>query len=199
MKGWHSRGYLPHLDNPEKIQHVTLHLADSIPLKAIRRIDEAIKLAPENKRGIEKLQRLHDYLDAGYGSCWLKHGQLADIVANCIKFFDGERLDLHAFVVMPNHAHVLFRPYPDWSMQKTVSSWKSFSAREIKAWLFDNGHGDKLGDGPLWQPEYWDRYIRDESHYKRVVDYIHQNPVKAGLCQRAEDWPWSSAADIREA
>jgi hypothetical protein len=41
--------------------------------------------------------------------------------------------------------------------------------------------------------DYWDRYIRDESHYQRVVDYIHQNPVKAGLCRSPAEWSWSSA------
>jgi REP element-mobilizing transposase RayT len=42
--------------------------------------------------------------------------------------------------------------------------------------------------------EYWDRYIRDAEHYQKVVDYIHQNPVRAGLCRAPEAWPWSSAA-----
>jgi hypothetical protein len=41
--------------------------------------------------------------------------------------------------------------------------------------------------------EYWDRFIRNDRHLENVVLYIHQNPVKAGLCQRAEEWPWSSA------
>ena len=42
--------------------------------------------------------------------------------------------------------------------------------------------------------EYWDRYIRDGEHFRRVVEYIHRNPVEAGLCGRAEEWRWSSAA-----
>lgn len=45
----------------------------------------------------------------------------------------------------------------------------------------------------FWMPDYWDRYIRDEKHLRSVVDYIHNNPVKAGLCQKETDWPWSSA------
>lgn len=45
----------------------------------------------------------------------------------------------------------------------------------------------------LWMREYWDRYVRDERHYLQVVEYIHQNPVKAGLCASAAAWPWSSA------
>jgi hypothetical protein len=48
--------------------------------------------------------------------------------------------------------------------------------------------------GTLWMREYWDRYIRDENHYRTVVDYVHQNPVKAGLCASAELWRWTSAS-----
>ena len=44
----------------------------------------------------------------------------------------------------------------------------------------------------LWMRDYWDRYIRNDRHFENVVLYIHQNPVKAGLCEHAEDWPWSS-------
>ncbi len=47
--------------------------------------------------------------------------------------------------------------------------------------------------GPVWHREYWDRYIRDQRHFERTVEYIHQNPVKAGLVVTAETWPWSSA------
>ena len=45
----------------------------------------------------------------------------------------------------------------------------------------------------LWMREYWDRYIRNEGHLHTVIEYIHQNPVKARLCQFPESWRWSSA------
>lgn len=53
----------------------------------------------------------------------------------------------------------------------------------------------RLQPGPsrIWHREYWDRYIRDHAHYANVVEYIHENPVKAGLVTRPEDWKWSSA------
>ena len=47
--------------------------------------------------------------------------------------------------------------------------------------------------GKLWQDDYWDRYIRDEAHYRKVVHYIESNPVKAGLVKTPEQWPFSSA------
>ena len=49
----------------------------------------------------------------------------------------------------------------------------------------------------LWMPEYWDRYIRNEEHLHKVIEYIHQNPVKAHLCQFPELWRWSSARERR--
>jgi hypothetical protein len=47
--------------------------------------------------------------------------------------------------------------------------------------------------GPLWQEDYWDRYIRDEAHFGKAQRYIESNPVKAGLVPQAAAWPWSSA------
>ena len=46
----------------------------------------------------------------------------------------------------------------------------------------------------FWMREYWDRYIRDENHFHSTIAYIHDNPVKAGLCAYSYEWPWSSAA-----
>jgi putative transposase len=59
-RGWHSRGYLPHFDGPNRIQHVTVHLADSLPKSAIERVDQMIEGMPEGERVIERRRRLHD-------------------------------------------------------------------------------------------------------------------------------------------
>jgi len=50
-----------------------------------------------------------------------------------------------------------------------------------------------LSASRFWMHDYWDRYIRDEQHLLFVIDYIHNNPVKAGLCLKETDWLWSSA------
>jgi REP element-mobilizing transposase RayT len=68
-----------------------------------------------------------------------------------------------------------------------IHSWKSYIAHEANKLL------DRTGD--FWMPDYFDRFIRDQKHFKAVVEYIHQNPVKAGLVAAAQDWPWSSAAE----
>ena len=54
------------------------------------------------------------------------------------------------------------------------------------------GGGRRPGKRHVWQVDYYDRFIRNEQHYRAAADYIHQNPVKAGLVARAQDWPWSS-------
>ena len=68
---------------------------------------------------------------------------------------------------------------------KLIKEWKGFSARRINRALWRRGQ--------LWQDDYWDRYVRDEAHYRRVVHYIEWNPVKAGLVKSPEQWPYSSA------
>ncbi len=74
---------------------------------------------------------------------------------------------------------------------KIVPSWGSFSVR----WVMKYHAELELGvpGRSLWMREYWDRYIRNEEHLHRVIEYIHQNPVKARLCQFPESWRWSSA------
>ncbi len=104
------------------------------------------------------------------------------------RFFDGKRYDLVAYVVMPNHVHLMIKTHEGFPLSKVVHSWKSFTAHEI------NKHFKKSGrDAQVWQTEYFDRFIRDERHFDQAVDYIHENPVKAGLCRYAREWPWSSA------
>ncbi len=83
-------------------------------------------------------------------------------------------------------------------MSKIVASWKKFTARQVNEILGRNEANQEIGvpgrvAAPLWHREYWDRYIRNEKHYRQTVDYIHGNPVAAGLASRPEDWKWSSA------
>ena len=72
-----------------------------------------------------------------------------------------------------------------------VSSWKKFTARKINREI----HGeDSVKNPPLWQRDYWDRFIRDKKHFEFAVDYILNNAVKAGLAATPEAWRWCSAS-----
>jgi type I restriction enzyme R subunit/putative DNA methylase len=115
--------------------------------------------------------------------------------------FDSQRYRLLAWVVMPNHVHVLFQPMGGWTVARIVAAWKRFTARKISdiSWKDAN---TEIGaprncqltkPAPIWHREYWDRYIRDQRHFAQAVEYIHLNPVKAGFVARAQDWRWSSA------
>jgi REP element-mobilizing transposase RayT len=185
--GWHSRGYLPHLDAAGLTQSVTFRLADSLPGAQAGIWSELARLASDAKRRA----LAEAWLDRGHGSCVLREPDLAAFVENALLCFDGQRCRVLAWVVMPNHVHVLVGVFPSWPLRSLVKSWKSYTARAIN---------DRLGRrGALWQADYFDRFIRDDDHLRNEIDYIEENPVKAGLVAFAADWPWSSASRKRSA
>jgi REP element-mobilizing transposase RayT len=174
-KGWHSRHYLPHFDSPDVTQFVTFRLADSLPATALARLADAQR--PETLR--------HEMLDHGWGACWLRSEPVARLVENAFLAYDGTRYRIHAWTVMPNHVHVLITVMPDYPLGTVVGSWKRFTARKA------NEH---LGrSGAFWQTEYWDRFVRNETHFSAAEEYIDQNPVKAGLVREPLLWPYGSA------
>jgi len=191
-KEWYSRGYLPHRDAPGLLQAVTFRLADSLPQEKLARLEEELTELPETLRGAERRQRIEQWLDAGMGCCALRHPETASQMRNALQHFDGQRYRLIAWCIMPNHVHILMETFAP--IARIVQGWKSVTVRWALA------HNEELGlripdSRRLWMRDYWDRYIRNDGHLEMVVLYIHQNPVNAGLCKRAEDWPWSSAGN----
>jgi len=188
---WYSRGYLPHRDRLHLLQSITFRLADSLPQSTLRQLEQKLLLVPEIRRDIEKRKSIEQWLDAGMGCCALRQPEAAAYVQQSLLHFDGDRYRVLAWVIMPNHVHVLIDPAEP--ISKTIQGWKSFTSR----WLL--AHNERLGLGIpdphlVWMREYWDRFIRDGDHLRATIDYIHRNPVKAGLCREPADWPWSSAA-----
>lgn len=180
FKGWYTRGDLPHCDKPGLMQMITYRLADSMP--AARRHEWESFGDIDDAR--ERRTRIEDYLDSGHGDCHLRGPQIAALVENGWRHFDGQRYRLLAWVVMPNHVHLLYEawlvPMPD-----LLDSWKSYTAREANKLIGRTG--------VFWQDGYLDTFIRDEAHFHRATRYIENNPVTAGLARSAEEWPWSSA------
>lgn len=215
-RGWYSRGYLPHCDHPGLLQNITYHLADSLPAAVLEQIEVDLRTLPPSQQDMERRRRVEAWLDAGHGSCVLRRPEAAQCVVDTWRHFDGERYDLIAWVVMPNHVHVLVRVYEGVPLAIIVQSWKSHTARRIRPLMEEES---RAGGQPLpatmeekdgragarrsreqgvWVREYWDRYIRDERHFHMAVRYIHQNQAKAGLVRMAEDWPWSSAREFAD-
>ena len=193
--GWYSRGYLPHCDHPGILQVITYHLADSLPANAVARIEAELRLLPPDRQDPERRRRLDAWLDAGHGSCLLSESAAAVCVVDNWRHFARVRYDLIAWVVMPNHVHLLIRTYQGIALGKIVQSWKSYTGRRLREQLMartDSPPESPQPDG-VWMRDYWDRYIRNEEHFQTAIRYIHQNPVKAGLVKDPRDWPWSSA------
>jgi REP element-mobilizing transposase RayT len=168
MNRWHSRGYLPHFDGGEIPQFITFRLADSLPQELLNKWRR--ELEHEGESAVR--QRIEIYLDQGYGGAWLKDERLATLVQNALLRFDGERYKLSAWVVMPNHIHLLAMPIQGFTLADVMHSLKSFTANE----------GNKMLKrvGCFWQADYFDRYIRDAKHFESVVHYIAANPLRPG-------------------
>ena len=161
-------------------QMVTYRLADSLPDAVVHQLRHE-----SDPTHSEDFQRL---LDAGHGSCLLREPAIAHQIIEAWNHFDGDRYRLLAWVVMPNHVHLLIQPNAEIPLSRIIQSWKSFTSRKIAAWCAER----KIPAFCGWQRDYWDRYIRDEIHFSNACAYIRENPVRAGLVQQAEDWPFSS-------
>ncbi len=186
-KGWHSRGYLPHLDVAGEIQALTFRMADAVPAKVIARwqkeLDREAEQSSQRQRKLRSM--IARYEDAGHGSCLLSEDIHAETVQTALLHFDGDRYRLLEWCVMPNHVHVLMHCCFGTTLGEIVRSWKVFTARTIH---------QRLGmEGQFWALDYFDRYIRDLDHLGDCRSYIRNNPVKAGLCRNPADWRWSSA------
>jgi REP element-mobilizing transposase RayT len=200
--GFHFRGRLPHLKREGAAYFVTFRLADSLPATEVLRLkrerEALLADALAHKRPLtwheqqqllawysEKVERL---LDASHGACWLQRPDIGELVAGAVRFFAGQRYDLRAWVVMPNHIHAVLWPHPGHTFSKILHSWKSFTATQANRILARAGQ-------PFWQKESYDHWIRDDAERVRLAAYVEDNPVKAGLCPRPEHWLWSSAHD----
>ena len=178
------RSHLPHFEAGEAPQHVCFRLADSLPAAVVAGWRPELSRLPEAWRAAGMRERAEAALDRGHGACWLCRPEVAALVRDAILHFDGIRYVLHAWVVMPNHVHALVTPLDGWPLSAILHSWKSFTATSANRLLGRRGG--------FWQADYFDRAMRGEAHFAATADYIHWNPVKAGLCAKPEDWPWSS-------
>ena len=176
---------MPHYDRANIYQMITYRLTDALPKNVAGTMEFQIKLTGKEKT--ERRKHIKKLLDADYGNCLLKQAENAVKVVDSWQFFDKQRYDLIAYVVMPNHVHVLIKTYDGWPLSKVIHSWKSYTAKEI----LKKASGTLALPNCLWQREYWDRFIRDDAHFIQAIKYIHNNPVKAGLCDSASDWHWS--------
>jgi REP element-mobilizing transposase RayT len=119
---------------------------------------------------------------------WLERPEIAECVVT--QLLDGDDTDyqLHAFVVMPDHVHMLLTP---WSELATITRGiKGRSARQSNLLLGRTSHA-------FWQDESFDHWLRHSDNFESALLYIERNPVRAGLVEEARQWPYSGATDHR--
>lgn len=172
--GWRTRGYLPHRDQDNLVQHLVFNLADALPHQY-----DGADSAQQRRTWIDA------ELDAGRGAKLLAIAQNAQTVENCLLRDHGLRYALAAWCIMPNHVHVLVEQWAGHDLASIIQTWKSVSAHAINK--------RERRRGVLWQREYFDRFMRNAAQFDVAVNYVENNPVAAGLVERAEDWRFSSA------
>jgi putative transposase len=120
------------------------------------------------------------------GMFYLRQPAIANMVVEALTY-NGATLGhfaLHAFVVMPNHVHVLLTPTID--LHKLTKSLKGITAKRANGLLGLTGK-------PFWQEESYDHLVRDSEEFEKIRGYIEENPVRAALVSRAIDYRWSSS------
>lgn len=118
---------------------------------------------------------------------WLLPPQARRAVLDCCRESDGLKFELHALVVMPDHVHVLLSALRrsdgySYDIPEIMRAIKGISAHRINALLKHKG--------PVWQAESFDHVLRSNNSLEEKMDYICQNPIRAGLVKSEEEYPW---------
>lgn len=197
------RRHLPHWQPAGATFFVTFRLKGSLSSEIIK----ALQLEREQERlALQKLppsehakqsdlaeRRSFDRWDsllgkAEFGPSWLAEPQIATLVSDSLHYRDGQVLDLYAYCIMSNHVHVVFEPISgksdcqsDLPLCRIMQSLKRHTARQANLILGK--------EGAFWQDESYDHVIRDNDEFLRIIHYVLQSPVMAGLVSRWDDWP----------
>jgi len=200
---------LPHFQQPGQAYFVTWCLKDAIPPKALAEYTDKLNLLYtqiqyyKNTNADEEilnslksefnlirknyLKAFDDLLDLQKTSIVnLSKDSNRTILMNALIFWEGKRIENHAFTIMSNHVHWVFRVFHTDEkgnavyLQDILQSVKRYSATLINK---IEGVG-----GSLWQKESYDTTIRDDIHLYNAIDYTINNPVKAGLVTNWYEW-----------
>jgi putative transposase len=122
--------------------------------------------------------------DGRIGPSYLRIPEIASLIVDALRYRNARDFDLHNFVVMPNHVHILVTPQIP--VSNFMHSLKRFTARQANRTLGLTGQA-------FWQDESYDRLVRDAREFDRIASYIERNPVDAGLVSEPDRFQWSSA------
>jgi REP element-mobilizing transposase RayT len=188
--------YLPHRLPPGETIFITFRLAGSLPQEALLRLQAETQLAQqrcdqdaglryaEQKRYFGRFDTLLD--GSGHGPTWLRQPAVAAIVQQAIQYPAGKGYDLRCYCIMPNHVHLVVA-LPDNAppLAKTLQLLKGYSSFQANKLLGLSG--------AFWQAESYDHVVRP-GELDRIISYVLENPVKAGLVDEWQKWPYSYLA-----
>jgi putative transposase len=183
---------LPHWLPHDEYLFVTFRLAGSLPPSVVARLQQQWQQAvdePDPKASFAQRKqyfgRFDQVLDtASSGPLWLRQPAIAEIANQALHYFDGRAYRLICYCIMPNHVHLLvYLPPSAPPMATTLQRLKSFSAL----------HANRLLNrtGQFWQRESYDHLVRSAQEMQNVVAYIVENPVKSGLIDDWQQWPYT--------
>jgi putative transposase len=173
------RRRLPHLYVTGRPLFITFRLKDALPSNHPFHAE-----CITSGKAFLAVDRMLD--TARTGAMYLKQPEIAQVVIESIlKGVELGHYDLHAWVVMSNHVHMLFTPHI--KVSDLMRSLKRTTAARANQILHRTGQ-------PFWQEESFDRLVRNDKEFRRTLRYIESNPVKAGLVSAPQDYPWSRRA-----
>jgi len=195
------RRNLPHITLNQKAYFITFWLHRSIPTDIMKKLKRnydsecrlllKIKEVNFRKKKIYDLQKKYFGIFDGYldksesNGKYLNDMRIANMITESIKYRDKKEYELLAYSILPNHVHlVIYVERFVKPLHKILQSLKRHTARQGNIILNRTGN-------PFWHSESYDHYVRDYWELSRILDYTINDPVKAGLVNKAEDWKWS--------
>ncbi len=197
------RRNLPHFQPRGATFFITFRLAGSIPAAVLaalfeeaERIRAEVERAPDSPERAERLYleerrffgKWDAVLDLGDGPDWLRDPAIAKLVADNMHHFAGKRYELVTYCIMPNHVHVVLAPLRKaddtyFPLAQIMHTMKGYTAGQA------NRHLGRTG--AFWLHESYDHCVRSEAELERIIAYVVNNPVKAGLAPEWQAWPWT--------
>jgi len=204
---------LPHWHPANATFFVTFGLEGSLPKSVVAQIQadyESVRRQlqaegqPNRREELYRLskqlfKRYDDYLDQGHGPRWLAQPGIAQMVCEQIHLLHPERYHLYAYCVMPTHVHLLVDtqdiPLPPPSKDGKQQTALSYALFLLKGRTARQANLMLNRQGAFWRRESYDHVVRDEREFERIVSYILNNPVKAGLVENWQDHPYTFLDD----
>jgi REP element-mobilizing transposase RayT len=186
---------LPHIQLSDCVLFVTWHLAFSIKEEVKDKLTKSILINKYDNTNIKKcatntnLDQFYDYdsvLDAKQDiRINISLPPHSDIVKQALLYYNGNKYELYAFCIMPNHVHAVMKP-----LLKGIETYYTISEimHGIKSYTSHKINKLSKTSGKVWQAESFDHVVRDETELREILNYVINNPVKAGFVDKWDEW-----------